>query len=306
MELKDLLFNLEGDAVLDKYAITVNDSLLDFGFIRNTSAVIRVNLSDLLKSEGVYSLILLVSDSDGHLVSYELTIVVEKSTPPNIISVRKYLEEFELGMDPGVIIWLLNESFPENYTVYINNSVILSGNYKNWENITIPLKTYILEPGTYNITIMVMDKAENLNSSTVIIKAYPSESPIITKQPTNVTIEVNESITLTWTAEDRFPSKYVIYVNGTKVQSGDWLSNQNITYDFKATKTGVYEITIILKDKAGNEAKSTIYIKVQSTSQQRTTQPTGVEINLGTLSVGISVALIALVALLYYLRKIKK
>ena len=95
---------------------------------------------------------------------------------------------------------------------------------------------------------------------------YPSEAPVFTAKPPR-TYEMTNGSTgnvLNWTATDRTPAFYEIYVNGTLKVNDTWSSGTPIEYNIDSFDVGTYNVTIVLHDKAGNQAKDTITVVVSA------------------------------------------
>ena len=95
---------------------------------------------------------------------------------------------------------------------------------------------------------------------------YPSEAPVFTAKPPR-TYEMTNGSTgnvLNWTATDRTPAFYEIYVNGTLKVNDTWSSGTPIEYNIDSFDVGTYNVTIVLHDEAGNQAKDTVTVVVSA------------------------------------------
>ncbi|MHA1907802.1 MAG: right-handed parallel beta-helix repeat-containing protein [Candidatus Thorarchaeota archaeon] len=67
--------------------------------------------------------------------------------------------------------------------------------------------------------------------------------------------------TLEWTPDDRYPGWYDILVNGTLVKNGTWFA-QSILYTPALSSAGVFNMTVVARDAAGNTVKDTVIVTV--------------------------------------------
>jgi len=286
--------------LLESYGVYINGSLIDTGEIYETSFATTIDPNSYITEPAIYVLRFEVRDVYGLSTIVVIYINVEASQPPQITRTPTGSIEFELGMSPPNIEWVITESNPDYFKVLINGTVLFSGTYKSGDVITLNVAGNFTSPGTYNVTLVAYDSVGNMARDTVVVKVYPSEPPTITSKPEDTTVYVNQSITLNWTANDRYPSTYDIYINGTKVVSDQtWSSGTPVQYTFTQSNTGKYNITIIFKDKAGNAASHTVWITVEQ-------QPTGPGPSQGVppaVLVGIIIALIAIIVVVALVRR---
>lgn len=256
-------FTSTDDSVIISYRVLLNGTEIESGEVNDVTHLLEFDPNIYLTSEGTYIFEYEAYDADGNRGTVTVTITVTPSIPPIITQNPSGTIEFELGMIPSNVTWVITDDSPDTYTIFINGTPVQSGSYTSGEIIEFDTASQITNPGTYNVTILATDKAENTAKGEIIVKAYPSQAPSITSAPNNATINVSQSIVLNWTAEDRFPDTYTIYVNGTAVVSDQpWTSGDKISYTFSQSSAGVYEVKIVFKDKAGNTSENTVYITV--------------------------------------------
>ncbi len=65
--------------------------------------------------------------------------------------------------------------------------------------------------------------------------------------------------TLTWTPEDAWPGWYEIYVNGSPVRFGTWFASP-IEFIPDFSEEGQYNVTVVVKDAAGNSISDTVFV----------------------------------------------
>ncbi|MGY5851948.1 MAG: hypothetical protein RTU92_00105, partial [Candidatus Thorarchaeota archaeon] len=66
-----------------------------------------------------------------------------------------------------------------------------------------------------------------------------------------------------WTANDENPLSYAIYLNGTLNVTGAWgLDGAHFVHYLNGYEVGVYNLTIVVTDIAGNTAKDEVIVTV--------------------------------------------
>ncbi|MGQ4834326.1 MAG: hypothetical protein ACP6IS_10595 [Candidatus Asgardarchaeia archaeon] len=203
---------------------------------------------------------LTISDFNGALGYFIASLILfrEKDTTLPIISASSTNVTFEVGMSVTDIQFTLTEENPHFYRLLRNSTIIAEGRYANGQIIEFDPST--LSPGYYYLTLWANDTDGNTATKSVNIRIYPPEAPVITSAPKQY-LMINGSYALNWSAEDMFPAYYLIYINGTLQINNTWVSNSKITYLFNKTD-GIYNVTIILYDKAGHLSKQEIIVSV--------------------------------------------
>jgi len=205
---------------------------------------------------------------------------IRDESPPSVTALNDTYIEYEYGEEHYVCFELHDET-PTTYHVYLNGTEILSNTYYDGYILRMRLSDFITRNGTYNLTVLAYDSEMNVDVETVEVVVYPSEPPTITSSPHDTyTVEVGEYVNLTWVATDRSPDTYTIYMNGTIMVNGSWISGEVINYIFNATSPGTYNITIVFSDRVGNRANRTVIIRVkeittETTETTETTTPRG-------------------------------
>ncbi|MHA2363897.1 MAG: hypothetical protein ACXAC7_08055 [Candidatus Hodarchaeales archaeon] len=98
---------------------------------------------------------------------------------------------------------------------------------------------------------------------------------------------------INWTAFDDHPTIYLIYQNGTEVDSDNWVSSVSIDHKIDYLNLGSYNFTIIVYDQLGFSVIDTIIVTVSPPSIPEISQP------------GIELTLILLVLSLIYFKRRK-
>ncbi|MHA1929182.1 MAG: hypothetical protein ACTSV2_11470, partial [Candidatus Thorarchaeota archaeon] len=215
---------------------------------------ITVNVDGL--SVGVYNYTIMVYDTSGNWVSDTVLVRVYETTLPIIDQPGNI--DYEAGTTGNTIIWTPSDAYPSHYTVYRNDTEIVSA---SWDGGSITVYVDGLNVGVYNYTIMVYDTSGNWIRDIIIVTVYDISPPMI-DQPLDVEYgEGTTGNTVTWTPSDAYPSHYVIYQNDTPVISDSW-DGSSITKDVDGLSVGVYNYTIAVYDTSGNWVSDIVLVTV--------------------------------------------
>ncbi|MHA1881655.1 MAG: hypothetical protein ACTSUO_01235, partial [Candidatus Thorarchaeota archaeon] len=215
---------------------------------------ITVNVDGL--SVGVYNYTIMVYDTSGNWVSDTVLVRVYETTLPIIDQPGNI--DYEAGTTGNTIIWTPSDAYPSHYTVYRNDTEIVSA---SWDGGSITVYVDGLNVGVYNYTIMVYDTSGNWICDIIIVTVYDISPPMI-DQPLDVEYgEGTTGNTIIWTPSDAYPSHYVIYQNDTPVISDSW-DGSSITIDVDGLSVGVYNYTIAVYDTSGNWVSDIVLVTV--------------------------------------------
>lgn len=183
--------------------------------------------------------------------------------PPYILSNGDQLIEY--GTTGSYVVWNLTDGNPDWYYVYVNDVPLDDASWTNNTNLSYSLDGLAL--GIYNYTILAKDLDLNSSINSVFITIQDTISPVFNLQETNHVINEGDTVNLVWNAFDFFNSTYILTENGMSVQSGNWSSDQNITY----TTTSLYmtadtpivnTYVITLLDASSNPLIDTITVTI--------------------------------------------
>ncbi len=95
------------------------------------------------------------------------------------------------------------------------------------------------------------------------LEPYTDRSAPVINHPTDIQfIEGTENQTIIWGPIDDNPTTYEISVNGTVVESGSWISGDDIVLDLDDFEVGEYTCIITANDIAGNSATDSVLVTV--------------------------------------------
>jgi len=198
-----------------------------------------------------------ISVSDTVLVTVIDSISPSIGHPVDIV--------YEYGSEGHSIVWSASDLYPDDYTIQ-RNGVFLDSD--SWSSGSITLDIDGLALGSYVYTILVSDTSGNNAYDSVHVSVTDTTSPFI-NHPSDVHFELGtENIQIIWQPVDLLPFDYEVYLDGTLVSSGTWISGENITYTLaEILGLGTYNITIAARDTSNNYAIDTVIISIEGSSR---------------------------------------
>lgn len=170
-----------------------------------------------------------------------------------------------IGVSTILIEWEANDSNLDHLELYINDTLIDDNILSSQSNYSLDLMD-----GTYMIRLVAYDSFGNENHSSIVvtIDTQPPELEILS--PTNNTNISEASVDIALNISDNIGVQTIyVYVNGSLYQTLNG-STENFTISFD--ESGLYNITIIAEDYAGNKDIEYLLISVNI---ETTTQHTG-------------------------------
>lgn len=102
---------------------------------------------------------------------------------------------------------------------------------------------------------------------------------------------------ITWTPTDEYPTTFQILVDGDVNHTGAWTSNTSIIFPLDGFEVGVYNVTIIVYDFAGNYVRDSVLVTVTASAGI-------VDLLLDNLLyVGIAVGAVVLIGAIVFVRR---
>jgi hypothetical protein len=136
--------------------------------------------------------------------------------------------------------------------------------------------------GVYNFTIFIFDTSSNSVNDTVFVTVTDETNPVI-DNPSNVLYAFGITGNLiNWTATDNYPDTYVIYQNGSQVDSGSWTSGVKISYNIDSLTQGYYNYTIVMTDQFGNSILDTVIVAVVDGTSLSISSPSDIQSSEGS------------------------
>lgn len=249
----------------DTYSIYRNNTGISSG-TWSSHVTINHTVSDALPF-GLYNYTMIVTDTSDHYSAHTVWITVIEPTPPNILSSPDDCV-YEYGDDIS-LTWSVYDDNPSTYDIYVDDLFIVSSSWYNDELISIYLLDHLssLSLGIVNITLIFWDLADCSTSSSVFVTVVDTTAPVLTSSSTDFTYEYGESgFSLNWTVSDYHPAHYVLYQNGTIIQSDDWSSDITLSYALPSLAVGLYNHSIIFFDTSDNSVVHIVFVTVVDTT----------------------------------------
>ncbi len=184
--------------------------------------------------------------------------------------------------------WYIEDENKCNYTLYLNGSVIETGDSTHPQ-----LNIDFSDPlGIYNYTLVVDDIAGNRASDSALITIQDTISPTMYGYYNNNTQKI------VWTIEDRNPASYYVLRDGEEISSGSWVDGEENS--LSVSVDGNY--TIVARDTSGNEDVISILVGEGAGSDSDTADGGPVDLLWFNIVMGVVIASVAVVGYL----KIKK
>ncbi|MHA2276092.1 MAG: hypothetical protein ACXAC2_10010, partial [Candidatus Kariarchaeaceae archaeon] len=242
------------DSYEGNYVILQNGSQVD---MNSWLSGIAINYTIDGLAKGGYNFTIVVSDSSGNSISDNVFVTVVDLTPPNLSSPLDV--QYDEGSTGNKIIWNVNDNYPDIMTVYRNGTIIFSS---SWTSGNIEYFIDFLSIGVYNFTIVVADMSSNQASDSVLVTVVDNTNPSV-NSPSNVLYsEGTTSNTIDWTGTDLHPNIYIIYQNGSQIDTNLWSSGIQISYNIDNLVKGFYNYTIIIIDNSGKQDIDTVIVTV--------------------------------------------
>jgi hypothetical protein len=228
------------------YQLLRNGSIFASGIWLNSNNL-TFNIDTL--ALGTHNFTIIISDESGNtfthtaLITFGDTVAPVLSNPSNI--------QYEEDVTNNKITWSVTELNPDGYTVYRNGSEVAGGGYTSGGPITIYVDD--LSVGVYNYTILVADKGGNLDTHTVYVTVVDTLAPTLSLPAQDVSYSfgvTGNAIELV--GSDNNPQNYIVYRNGSQIDSGPWVDEGTIRIPVDNLGLGVYNYTVVLFDASGN------------------------------------------------------
>ncbi|MDF1537781.1 MAG: hypothetical protein P1Q69_02645 [Candidatus Thorarchaeota archaeon] len=242
------------DLYPDEYFIYLDDVEIYHDSWLDDPIVFSIDGLDL----GYSNFTLEVHDNYTNSAIDSVIVSVVDTTPPVLEGPTDRV--IELGPTDEGLSWYISDLRPYVYELYLNDTLEETG---SWivGNLTYNLLDSTLL-GIYNYTIIVVDTSGNHASDTVIVSIEDTIPPVL-EGPEDMTIKIGTAnAILSWYISDLQPNTYNVYLNGTLVTTGSWVTG-NLTYTLPANLlVGHYNFTIIAYDSSRNFASDSVFVSV--------------------------------------------
>jgi hypothetical protein len=251
------------DANPDTYIVYRNDSNIQSGSWTNDT-FITVELDGL--ALGIYNFTCWINDTSNNFVTDIVWITVSDTTDPTTDSPAD--DSYELGSTGNTIVWTVSDLLNDTYVVWRNGTSIQDGSYTSG-SVTVDIDG--LSVGLYNFTLYLNDTSGNSVTDIVWITVQDTSNPSI-DSPSDDSYEYDVGTSITWTVSDLQNDTYVIWRNGSSIQSGSYASG-SVLVTISGLGLGIYNFTCYVNDTDSNSATDTVWITVQDTTDPVTDSP---------------------------------
>ncbi|MCH8908621.1 MAG: hypothetical protein IH840_16160, partial [Candidatus Heimdallarchaeota archaeon] len=266
----DLEWVVIDDEAENVFFILVDDVLVDFGpWINNE--IIAYNVDDLLV--GIHNVTIVVSDwADNFNFHNVVVTIINDTSNPSFVSSSGNIQ-YEEGDGGNVLRWRVSDTFPDNYQLYLNDSLIDIGNWE--DNVQLQFNVDGLSLGIYNFTIIFDDTSGLELVDSLWVRVIDTTAPLITGASANFSYESGSTGNVIWlSATDNNPNNFVLLANGTGYFTAGWLSGEILAVNIDGLDLGYYNFTILMFDTSSNVAINSVFVLVEDTINPTINQPT--------------------------------
>ncbi|MHA2423385.1 MAG: right-handed parallel beta-helix repeat-containing protein [Candidatus Thorarchaeota archaeon] len=248
---------------------------------------------------GEHELVITVWDVSQNNVTDTVLIHVFDDTPPGIDGPPDTIA-FEDGTDQ-ILTWDISDLHPDTYQININDEEVESG---TWTTGEFHYSIDGLTAGLNTISLTIFDIDGNRATDTVMVQVYNDDDEPTIDSPDDITFDYGVGgHQIVWTAEDAFPARYELSMNGSVVLTEDW-SGSRIVVALTGLEVGTHYFGVTVYDGSGRSASDEVRVIVLSIiGDPITTAETSLDPNL-ILMIGAGIgAVVVIVVVLYILKK---
>jgi ABC-type transport system substrate-binding protein len=265
------------DLTPSSYSIYFEEVLLYAGLWNSSSEILSINVDGL--TLGIYNYTIVFEDSIGYSSTDTVYVEVVDGTSP-VLTHPNGLTYSE-GSTGHTISWQGTENYPSHYEVFKNGSIYRSGPW-NSSGEMISVSVDGLSLGTYNYTLVLTDDGGNFASDTVFITVIDTTAPEYNLLPDDFSFNEGETgFSIIWNFTDSNPAQYVLYMNGSMVDSGTWTNPYSYEYAISVTAYGVHNFTIVVNDTAGLSASDTMWVAINDVTPPSLNNPVDISFQVG-------------------------
>ena len=214
---------------------------------------------------GVYVYMINLTDDYGNFINNSITITVNDTTNPTIISAPSNLA-VELGYTGRSISWTATDPNPDTYAIELQGVEIVATTWISGVVITYNIPNGFTT-GVYVYTVNFTDDYGNSINDSVTFTVGDTTNPTIISAPSDLTVELGYTEqSLSWTATDLNPNTYTIELQGSGIVAGPtaWSSGLTMTYDIPdGFAVGVYVYTVNFTDDYGNSINDSVIFTIE-------------------------------------------
>ena len=243
------------------YRLYLNDSLKDEGTHTFRSywrkSPLELNLGVLF--EGYHNLTIVLEDDVGHQVIENIDVWIKP-----FYVLRTGFSEIELGQTDSILRWEGKAETPLQMNLTIND---VPYNSTTWFSSNVSLDLNSLGLGVHKIEFLLYNSTEPVYNETFYANVYPAAPPIIVSEFSELSISWGETPLIYWAVFDNTPKNWEIWVNDTLTTASMWIIKEfELNWRIPLLEEGVYNITLILYDRAGFSSTSSVLLTIETPS----------------------------------------
>ncbi|MGY5875875.1 MAG: hypothetical protein RTU30_09025 [Candidatus Thorarchaeota archaeon] len=258
-------WDLQSDLIESTYGGFYNYSIIDSSnvwgyFINATLDTIHMELTlEYSKVDGVLTYQLYdigYSEIEGH--AHFLT---RRDFGPPVLNSPEDIQ-YNDGTSGHTLTWHITEDNPSTYAVTRDGSILQQGDFDT-DVITVDIDG--LAYGSHFYEITVLDEFGFSDSDIVTVTVIDTTAPQL-NEPDDIEFEAGEiGYLISWNPIDRNPEYYELLRNGELLRSGQWNSSTEVVeINLDSLVGGQYNFTLIVYDRAGNDASDSVVVTVAS------------------------------------------
>ena len=247
------------------YSISINGTVVSSGAWDGSNIQFDTSNLDL----GYYDIQLIIFDVSLQNATDTFVLHVYDKTAPRLSSQSS--GKYDANSQAN-IAFSIDERFPMNYTILVNDVVFKS---ENVQTVPFTLVSFSLEntPGNIDsIKLMVTDTSYNTAQMTISITWADDVIPVITKSNDISFVKGKASDSIGWSWVEKFPSEVLVLLDGavyTQVSDLTLTSFSIVSGQLDSLNVGNHEYKLQVTDLGGNVVSARILVEVtQATSNK--------------------------------------
>ena len=222
----------------------------------NLSKLIWTNETDLVERLAYYEILIYVTDVGDNSNNHTVGIRVQDTIKPKIEPVPSNKSTYIHSSLEDQFSFYVNESLPNEYFISIDGNMKILQKY----NQTFNISYNIFPTGTSLLNITLTDLSGNTQEYLIELTILDNDLPNLLNVEANRTFEYpNTRTTLTWNVFDIRPDFYVLYINSSIYESGNWTNRIYILVDLDIG-TNLIELQVF--DTSNNIEKDIFVISI--------------------------------------------
>ncbi len=226
---------------------------------------------------GNYSYRLELLDDGGNYFEHYLNVGVIPGTPPGSPVIEGPHGDFYYSVGtPKILYYQLFDDDPSYYEVYLNDSLILNGDYYDGDWVNVYLEEYIFGSATFYLEFYAYDFSGH--ESTLYLKIHAEgeiidiTDPVINSPDQPIYLKIHDPMKLKWEIYDDHPGYFSVKQNGTEIMNEIWhYPSYVVEIDLSTLGIGHYFFEIYVEDDYYNYAVDTVEVYVSEDGSSNTT-----------------------------------